>query len=196
MCLLHLCTSAARGQCVMRTQGFYGTSMSAAVTSGNAALARQYFRAGYYPAGDNTSALATPFAPSGMLLKAVLIGGAVDLSTAGGRFLFTGQRLSAAPDRFQGWGRLSLARSTPLARAAATAPATGALCGAAIRRGPCMSGQHSAVRTKGMRAVPPLSRTSTLHPARKASRHAASGSPSPASPHLLGCRHLCSASPT
>lgn len=48
-----------------------GTSMSAPLVAGSAALVRQYFMDGYYPVGNATAADA--FTPSGALLKAVLV---------------------------------------------------------------------------------------------------------------------------
>lgn len=49
-----------------------GTSMATPVVAGAAALARQYFAGGWYPAGAPQAASA--FAPSAPLLKAVLLG--------------------------------------------------------------------------------------------------------------------------
>mmetsp|Transcript_44862 Transcript_44862/g.65927 ORF Transcript_44862/g.65927 Transcript_44862/m.65927 type:complete len:933 (+) Transcript_44862:60-2858(+) len=51
-----------------------GTSMATPVTSGSAALVRQYFEEGWYPNGVKESG--TPFSPSGALVKAVLLNGA------------------------------------------------------------------------------------------------------------------------
>ena len=48
-----------------------GTSMATPVTAGNAALAREYFVAGYHPTGERNPA--DGFTPSGALLKAVLV---------------------------------------------------------------------------------------------------------------------------
>lgn len=47
------------------------------VVAGNALIARQYFMAGFYPSGVRTAGNA--YTPSGVLLKAVLIGGASDM---------------------------------------------------------------------------------------------------------------------
>jgi hypothetical protein len=60
-----------------RTMRKQGTSMAAPVVAGNVALARQYFMAGFYPSGAKVAANA--FTPSGVLLKAVLLGGASDM---------------------------------------------------------------------------------------------------------------------
>ncbi len=51
--------------------------MSAPLVAGGAALVRQYFLNGFYPSGK-ANASAT-YAPSGALLKAVLLGGAQHL---------------------------------------------------------------------------------------------------------------------
>jgi hypothetical protein len=60
-----------------RTMRKQGTSMAAPVVAGNVALARQYFMAGFYPSGARNPAAA--YTPSGVLLKAVLLGGASDM---------------------------------------------------------------------------------------------------------------------
>lgn len=91
--------------------------MATPVAAGTAALMRHFFRAGFYPAGTNASAVAAPFSASGMLIKAAMIGGAVDL--AGGIQASQSATIGKAPDRYQGWGRLSLPRSVPLPGAAA-----------------------------------------------------------------------------
>ncbi|CAE7515171.1 tagC [Symbiodinium microadriaticum] len=51
-----------------------GTSFSCPLLAGHVALAREYFRTGYYPSGYRN--VADGFEPSGALLKAVLIHGA------------------------------------------------------------------------------------------------------------------------
>lgn len=55
----------------------YGTSFSAPVVSGSAAIVRQYFEEGWYPRGVKGSS--TPFTPSGSLVKAVLMNAAQPL---------------------------------------------------------------------------------------------------------------------
>jgi subtilisin family serine protease len=60
-----------------RTQRKQGTSMATPVVAGSAALVRQYFTAGFYPSGAKVAANA--FTPSGVLLKAVMVGGASDM---------------------------------------------------------------------------------------------------------------------
>jgi subtilisin family serine protease len=54
-----------------------GTSMATPVVAGGAALARQYFTAGFYPGGARGAGAA--YTPSGVLLKAVLLGGALNM---------------------------------------------------------------------------------------------------------------------
>jgi len=76
-----------------------GTSMAAPTAAGLAALVRQYFTHGYYPAG-----FARPgdgFEPTAALVKAVLIASAVDLSTMGCPH-------QPIPSREQGWGLIQL----------------------------------------------------------------------------------------
>ncbi|MEM9290332.1 MAG: S8 family serine peptidase [Acidobacteriota bacterium] len=75
-----------------------GTSMAAPGAAGFAALARQYFTAGYYPSGVASPLQA--FTPSAALVKAVLVHSASDMSGAG-----------PVPDNCQGWGRLQLAEA-------------------------------------------------------------------------------------
>ena len=54
-----------------------GTSMATPITSGNAALLRQYLLEGWYPSG--TKGGSNPKVPSGALMKAMLINSAVTL---------------------------------------------------------------------------------------------------------------------
>ena len=79
--------------CGVRTLS--GTSMASPAVAGAAALARQYFVEGWYPTGSPQAANAR--APSGALLKAVLINSAVNLSTVLG-----------FPGNTEGWGRVLL----------------------------------------------------------------------------------------
>lgn len=55
-----------------------GTSMAAPGIAGAAAMVREYFRDGFYPSGERTTA--DGFVPSGQLLKAVLVHSAQELS--------------------------------------------------------------------------------------------------------------------
>ena len=81
-----------------------GTSMATPAVSGAAALVRQYFKDGFFPSGESID-------PSGMLLKAVLIGGAQEIS-------FVDNGFNSIPtvyyDNNQGFGRVSLINSLPL----------------------------------------------------------------------------------
>lgn len=55
--------------------------MSTPIVAGNGAMARQYFREGWYNTGSKNESLG--FDPSGALLKAVLINSATGMSFAG-----------------------------------------------------------------------------------------------------------------
>lgn len=72
-----------------------GTSMSSPTVGGLAALAREYYTAGFYPGGVRSAPAG--FTPSGALVKATLIDGAVALGAA-----------QPAPDFVSGYGRILL----------------------------------------------------------------------------------------
>jgi hypothetical protein len=71
--------SLLSGNCA--TCSLDGTSMSAPTTAGLAALAREYYTAGFYASGTRNPAQG--FTPSGALLKATLLDGAVDIAAPG-----------------------------------------------------------------------------------------------------------------
>jgi len=79
-----------------------GTSMSAPTTAGLAALAREYYEAGFLAAGFRNSAAG--FTPSAALLKATLIDGAVALGAS-----------APSPDFEAGYGRILLDATLPFA---------------------------------------------------------------------------------
>jgi len=101
-------TDGAVGQCGTRTM--QGTSMATPVAAGAGALVRDYFSRGYYPSGAPTPAAG--FEPGGALVKAVLVAGAAPLD---GFEVDTGLPLAPPPSFRQGFGRVHLGRSLPLA---------------------------------------------------------------------------------
>ncbi|KAG2494003.1 hypothetical protein HYH03_007930 [Edaphochlamys debaryana] len=105
-------TAATSSSCSNATVSYQGTSMATPLAAGHLALMRQYFMDGFYPAGNKSSVDAAPFEPSGMLLKALAIAGASSLQ--GGFSRGSGRTLGAAPDGYQGWGRMNLAGALPL----------------------------------------------------------------------------------
>ena len=64
------------------TREVNGTSFAAPLTAGFAALAREYYRKGFYPSG--TEIAADGFVPSAALLKATLIAGALNMTGRAG----------------------------------------------------------------------------------------------------------------
>jgi hypothetical protein len=88
-----------------------GTSMAAPIVSGTAALVRQYFVEGWHLTGSPQPS--TGFSPMASLVKAVLLNGAQELvGIEDGDGTITNSR---AYDRNQGFGRVNLLRSVPLA---------------------------------------------------------------------------------
>lgn len=82
------------GTCTMS-----GTSMATPTAAGLAALVREYLNRGFYPSGEATAADAIA-APSGALVKAMLINGARDMAGTGAA--------AAVPNQVEGWGRIHL----------------------------------------------------------------------------------------
>lgn len=75
-----------------------GTSMSAPITAGAAALIRQYFVDGYYPTGNAT--IGNSIIPSAALIKAMLVNSGEEMSGS--------HTDGSIPSNGQGWGRILL----------------------------------------------------------------------------------------
>jgi hypothetical protein len=88
-----------------------GTSMAAPIVAGTAALVRQYFVEGWHLTGSPQPS--SDFSPMASLVKAVILNGAqelVGIEDGDGKIT-----TSRAYDRNQGFGRVNLLRSVPLA---------------------------------------------------------------------------------
>ncbi len=101
-------SSAAAGTACSTTY-FSGTSMATPVVAGNVALVQQYFMDGFYPTG--TPVAENAFMPSSSLVKAVLMGGAKQIT---GYEADTGLPIDPAPSFRQGYGRVFLGGSLRL----------------------------------------------------------------------------------
>ena len=83
-----------------------GTSMACPIAAGGTALVQEYFEKGYYPGGFPGSGANR--APSGSLLKAIVINGATAMTGIDEEYL---EPLEQPPSFKQGWGRLNLTNS-------------------------------------------------------------------------------------
>jgi subtilisin family serine protease len=72
-----------------------GTSMASPAVAGSAVLVRDYFQSGWYPTGSRS--VGNELNPSGALVKAALLNGAVDMTDVPGY-----------PNYQEGWGRILL----------------------------------------------------------------------------------------
>lgn len=111
-------TDPPNDNCAVDTEFRTGTSYAAPLVSGGAALVREYFRKGYYPAGGPNAG--DGFDPSAALLKAVLCNSALSIGSGSGsmagpfRNCETGENLRAmdpAPNNIEGWGVIRLDRT-------------------------------------------------------------------------------------
>lgn len=88
-------TTSSSGSSGCNSSNLTGTSMACPAVTGAALLVRQYFVDGYYPSGAANAG--DGFIPSGALVKAIILNGAVDM---------TG--ISGYPSNSEGWGRILL----------------------------------------------------------------------------------------
>jgi len=99
-----------------------GTSMASPLLAGTVALVRQYFKEGFFPTGERK--WYHRFSPSGSLMKATAIAGAVPIRGTR-RNVCTNKVISFADARFpnihHGWGRMQLDRVLMFANDAASA---------------------------------------------------------------------------
>ena len=95
------------------TKQVFGTSYSAPVVAGNAALVRQYFEEGWFPCG--TKGCGESIQPSGSLVKAILMNGGQDLRQV--QAIIPNKNLLEnveAYDSNQGMGLINLSASLPI----------------------------------------------------------------------------------
>ena len=95
--------NSAEGGTDCATANSVGTSMAAPCAAGGLALVRQYFADGWYPSGTKTAADART--PSAALLKACLVGGAMEMA---GQDTLSSNAVTRIPSLDQGWGRVYL----------------------------------------------------------------------------------------
>lgn len=91
-----------------------GTSMACPAAAGATLLIRQYLTEGFYPTGSKVLSDAMSN-PSGTLLKAILINGAEPVEAIDNSAIGQGTTLSVMYDNHQGFGRVNLLNSLPLA---------------------------------------------------------------------------------
>lgn len=89
-----------------------GTSFSAPVVAGTAAIIRQYFEEGWFPCGSK--GCGKPMNPSGALVKAVLMNGATDLKSVQKVPRGAITERTRSYDNHQGMGLINLVASLPL----------------------------------------------------------------------------------
>ncbi|MCK9488927.1 MAG: S8 family serine peptidase [Xanthomonadales bacterium] len=92
--------SAQRNACGTRSSS--GTSMATPTAAGLAALVREYLQRGFHPSGMAVAEHGIQ-APSGALIKAIMINGAQEITGSG--------TTGGAPSQSQGWGRVNLGNS-------------------------------------------------------------------------------------
>ncbi len=93
----------------------FGTSFAAPVVSGNAALVRQYFEEGWFPCGSKACNNRNRINPSGSLVKAVLMNGAIQTIRQVQK-VPAGQVMDAVKeyDNNAGMGLINMKNSLPL----------------------------------------------------------------------------------
>jgi len=110
-------TARATGNDQEDVYSVFGTSYSAPVVAGNAALVRQYFEEGWFPCGS--PGCGAPIRPSGSLVKAVLMNGGQSLkrvqkvNTHSPEAKVIGEDLKPY-DNSQGMGLVNLAATLPM----------------------------------------------------------------------------------
>ncbi len=97
---------SAYGGSSCSTTTLSGTSMATPTTAGSLALLREYFVKGFWKSGAEDPS--ESIAPSGALMKAALVNGALPLGTVSGYDPLAGGPVSPIPSMDQGWGRTYL----------------------------------------------------------------------------------------
>lgn len=137
------------GACAVNSNN--GTSLSAAVVTGAAAMIREYLSRGFYPTGIAES---EPFTPTASLIKAILINSGTSLSLADSNGKGNWVNLNDLyPSGYQGFGRVQL--NTGLFLANYTSLTTNA----AFRTGTVGTGQQNRLCFNVIRSLPFLKAT-------------------------------------